>query len=369
MVFLAIRVKDNAFYREMNLDYIIIGQGISGSLLAYYLIKYQKRILVIDDPKSNVSTSVAAGIYNPITGRRMVRTWNAHLLFPFLIREYGELENVLGVKFMHPVNIYRPFTSIAEQNDWMAKANDPMYRPFVVETKIGSDETYPVNDPFGGVVIDQSGYIDLPKFLGSFCQYLTNESRLREEYFDDNELEIHQHQVKYRDLVAKKIIFCDGTHIKSNQYFNWLPFRLVKGELIDIKSDAAKNNIIIRGIFVLPLGSNFYRVGATYDWENQLLKTTDEAKIDLGQKFEELTSVPYEVVGQQVGLRPTTKDRRPFIGLHPKFEPIGILNGLGTKGISLAPYYANQFVEYLENGRELDSEVNIARYFSLYYLK
>jgi len=82
----------------MNLDYLIIGQGISGSLLAYHLIKYQKKILVIDDPKSNVSTSVAAGIYNPITGRRLVRTWNAHLLFPFLKKVYGELENILNVK-------------------------------------------------------------------------------------------------------------------------------------------------------------------------------------------------------------------------------------------------------------------------------
>jgi glycine/D-amino acid oxidase-like deaminating enzyme len=49
--------------------------------------------------------------------------------------------------------------------------------------------------------------------------------------------------------------------------------------------------------------------------------------------------------------------------LIPKHPQVGVFNGLGTKGVSLAPYFAHQFAELLVNGSEIEEEVQIGRYF------
>ncbi|MCW3126932.1 MAG: dependent oxidoreductase, partial [Bacteroidetes bacterium] len=69
--------------------------------------------------------------------------------------------------------------------------------------------------------------------------------------------------------------------------------------------------------------------------------------------------VPFEVVYHGAGVRPSTKYRRPFIGFHPDQAHIGIFNGMGTKGMSLAPYWAEHFAEHIVNGSALSEEVDI----------
>lgn len=84
----------------MKPDFIIAGQGLAGSLLAWFLLKQGSTILVVDDGFQASSSRVAAGIIHPITGRRLVKTWQADTLIPFAFNCYREMESTLDSKFL-----------------------------------------------------------------------------------------------------------------------------------------------------------------------------------------------------------------------------------------------------------------------------
>ena len=73
-------------------DILIVGQGLAGSLLALELEKRKKNVMIIDNNPSVSSSKVAAGLYNPITGSKMIKTWLADELFPNLSKYYQDLE-------------------------------------------------------------------------------------------------------------------------------------------------------------------------------------------------------------------------------------------------------------------------------------
>ena len=87
-------------------------------------------------------------------------------------------------------------------------------------------------------------------------------------------------------------------------------------------------------------------------------KATDEIK----SKLEKILKYPYEIIGQKAGIRPTTQDRRPLIGKHPEIGNAYIFNGLGTKGVSIAPYFSVMFTNWLLGEGTLSSEVDIKRF-------
>ena len=121
--------------------------------------------------------------------------------------------------------------------------------------------------------------------------------------------------------------------------------------------------MINRGVFAVPMAQQLTRVGSTFEREELNWECTTKGRTQLTQRLEKLVDKPYEIVAQNAGIRPATADRRPLIGIHPKFEPLGVFNGLGTKGVSLAPYWAKEFFNFLEVGRPLLPEVSINRYF------
>lgn len=351
----------------MKLDYIIVGQGLAGTVLSHQLLKRNKKVMVINDSTTQSSSDVAAGIFNPVTGRKMVKSWNANKLFPFLQKYYASLEKELSSNFYYPKKIYRPFVSIEEQNEWMGKSASAEFGSFISQPNDKSTYGDYIHDPFGGLTLDQCGYVDIPELLMSFRQTLINNNSYLELNFDEEKLEIDKSGVKYGNLTATKLIFCDGPAGINNKFFNWLPFRPVKGEILFIKTEKDFEVIFNRGVFILPLGAGICKVGATYEWKDLSLTPSAAGRKTLVEKLDELIKCTYVITGQKAGIRPATKDRRPLIGLHPEYEPLGIFNGLGTKGVSLAPYFADQFLHFIETGRQLDKEVNINRYFSLYY--
>ena len=347
----------------MKVDYVLVGQGLAGSILAFHLLERGKKILVINRSDQNTSSMAAAGIYNPITGRKMVKSWLADQLFPYLIKFYRKLEEKIEIEVLQSMPIYRPFVSVAEQNDWMAKSSESSFKSYI-EKVIDKDQYLPeVKSPYGGLLLKSAGFVDIPKLLEGCRRYLAHRGIYREEKFDITKMVVLEDRVKYNELEAKKIIFCQGPQGVKNDYFKWLPFRLVKGELILIRIPRPLTIIINRGIFILPIADGLCKVGATFDWKDRSLEATGKAMAELKGKLDNLVDFQYQLVKQIAGIRPATIDRRPFIGIHPKYEPLVIFNGLGTKGISLAPYFSKQLVDFLDQKKGLPKEVDISRFF------
>jgi len=351
--------------KSQHVDYIIIGQGLAGSALAIQLVKLGKRILVIDQPLRNTSSRVAAGLFNPITGRRMAKTWMADILFPYLHNHYRAVETLTGERFFYPMPLYRPFLSIEEQNEWMAKSAAPVFQPYI--ENIFTHSAYPnVSDVYGGLLLRQCGYLDTTHYIESVRMLIEREAIFLMEYIEDKDLTVRQDGVRFKNYEADKIIFCNGTH--ANKWFDWLPIRRLKGETIRIQSSHRQELIINRGVYIVPSNqAGEWRVGATYNLQDESPVVTENARNELVEKMKELVSFPFNIVGQEWGLRAATPDRRPFLGRHPELSSAFIFNGLGTKGVSLAPFFAEVLVHSIENGEPLNKEVDIERYKLLYW--
>ncbi|OEK05483.1 NAD(P)/FAD-dependent oxidoreductase [Roseivirga misakiensis] len=349
----------------MQVDYLIVGQGLAGTVLCEHLLQMGKKVVVVDDLTLSNSSKVAGGLYNPITGRKMVKTWNCDNLFSYLIPFYQKLEQKLGVRFLIEKPIYRPFASTEELNEWMGKSAEENYAPYIKEIKDRSAYGDHVNDDFGGILLNKSGYVDTAMLINAYQSYLLAEGFYRNEVFSYDHLELLNKGVKYKDISADRVIFCDGRLAQNNPYFQWLPMRPVKGELLFVKTHTSIELIYNRGVFVIPLSDGICKVGATYDHENVDENITSKAQNELTRRLKQLANFDFEVIDQKAGVRPATKDRKPFVGTHPAHKELVVFNGLGAKGVSLAPFYANQLANHLETGDHLDSEVNIERFFSL----
>ncbi len=345
----------------MEIDFLIIGQGLAGTSLAYRLEQSGQRIVIFDQPELTKSSRVAAGLYNPVTGRKMVKSWMAEVLFPEIEPFYQELERITKREFLTKKKIYRPFLSIEEQNEWMGHSSDPNIAQFI--DQIYSQSQYPeLKDPFGGVLLKMSGWLNIKEYLDGMSEYFGD--RLRFGLFDENKLEKIQEGWKYEDFLAKNLIYCNGLGAMKSQFFKNLPFAPVKGEVLEVAQDFDPDFIVNRGVFRVQLDQGIYRVGSTYSWHDLETGPTESAKNEILEKLLDVVKVPVEsVLSHKTGIRPATRDRKPFLGKHPVEDSVYIFNGFGAKGVSLVPYFSKLMTHYLINSVPIPAEVNIARYF------
>ena len=346
----------------MEIDFLIIGQGLAGSALGYRLIQEGKKVILIDQPEENKSSRVAAGLFNPVTGRKMVKTWKGELLFPDIIPFYQELEQVTGKKFLTLQTIYRPFLSIEEQNEWMGHSSDPEIQPFLNKIEVESQHAS-LKDSFGGVLLQNSGWLDIPTLLDGMATFFGD--RLVQEEFQEKELVQEGESWQYKQWRAKALIYCNGLGAMRSRFFSFLPFAPVKGEILELKQDFNPPFIVNRGVFRVPLPNGNFRVGSTYTWHDLEEGPTATAQKELLDKLTEVVRVPVEeVVAHRVGIRPATKDRKPFLGKHPEAPHVYVFNGFGAKGVSLVPHFSAQMRDFLLENKPLAVEVSISRYFN-----
>jgi glycine oxidase len=381
-------------------DYIIVGQGIAGSILAYFLRKNGQKVVIIDgDTEGSLSSSkVAAGVINPITGRRFVKSWRIDALLPVAKRTYQELENLLNILIWHDRRIVRTLKDTEEENNFLLRRTYPDYAVFCGETassleelasrrKIGTSSSVKpdfFNDFHAFAETTNSAQVNLPLLVTHLRDYFIDNQLFINDIFSFDDLVIEANFVRYKNIKAKKIIFAEGAAGAENPYFSWLPFNLDKGELLLVRiPDLNLGTIFKHKISIVPLHDvengenteelvpiflresyfeNLYWVGATNAWifDNNL--PTEANKQLIMNELHEILNCPFEIIAHQAAIRPTVKDRRPFIGWHPQFPNLGIFNGFGTKGASLVPFFAEQFVDNVLNQTPLDKDVNISRF-------
>jgi glycine oxidase len=340
-------------------DYIIVGQGIAGTLLAWQLQKRGKIFLIIDERNGSSASRVAAGIIHPVTGRRIVKTWMADTLIPFARSSYQEIEKYFNATLFHPTPVIELLYSVKEYNDWLARSEDSELSAYIETGNTNSSFKEYLNPYFKSVLIKQSAWIDTGSMLNVFRKQFISEDILLEEKFDLSQMKLKDEGVEYKGISATKIIFCEGADAINNPFWNQLPFIPAKGEVITVKADMSLDCILNRKIFILPLGNNLFKVGSTYVWNFENNLPTVQAKEFLTTQLKAILKVPFEVTDHQSGIRPSVKNRRPFLGLHRQHPQLAIFNGLGTKGCLLAPYFAAHLAGFLSGENELMKEVDV----------
>jgi glycine oxidase len=327
----------------MQTNYLIVGQGLAGTLLAHLLLEQGKNVQVYDAGHQEAASLVAAGAINPVTGRRIVKSWMIDELLPEAQAQYQRLEQLLGISIYHERNINWVFSTPKEENEFNLRSALPGITPYV-EANVDASEWQPVvRKAYSFGELTQTAQVDLPLLITTFRQYLKEKNILIEENIDG---------VKFLDKYKNsntKIIFCEGEKARFNPLWADYPFVVAKGEVLLIRFEEkySFSKILKDNISIIPLNNTLYWVGSNYEWTPPHPYPTEAGKNYLLEELQKLITIPFEVVAHQAAIRPSTKDRRPFVGVHPEHPNCFILNGLGTKGTSLAPYWARYLVEMM----------------------
>lgn len=347
------------------LDYIIVGAGLAGISFAELALKNNKSFLVVDN-MSQVSSRVAGGFYNPVILKRFSEVWNAQEQLVLMNDFYNHIEEKLQRKFNFKLSILRKFYSIEEQNNWFAASDKRNLAPFL-STKLISKKYNGIDSPYDYGEVLHTGYVDTMLLLDTYREYLQANNLLLDQAFDWAYIEFPDSGVRYKNIEARHIIFAEGFGMHKNPFFNYLPLDGTKGEMFVIKAPDLDLDVIVNtSVFILPMGNDLFKVGATYNWQDKTDLPTAEGKQELIDRIKEIVTCDFEIVEHYGGVRPTVKDRRPLIGTHEAFKSLHILNGLGTRGVMLGPAMAKVLYDYIENEIPLDREIDIKRFHKRY---
>lgn len=340
-------------------DFIVVGQGIGGTMLVHHILKSGKTVCVIDNDHKGSASMVAAGLINPITGRKYVKSWRIEDFLPYAIKTYEELGERYGIKAFTKRKIYRALYGPKEENIFYARSEDPIASQYI-DLTAQDEDLYPlfkgVSD-FGAV---SGGQGHLKNIITAVKTDLIHNGNYKAEKLDYSDIHFKQDKVYYHDISADYIICAEGHKAIDNPYFKDILHEPAKGEVLLIRIPGAPIEEIIRHkLFIIPMYEDIYWIGAGYIWDFDDDKPTDEERARLISQLDDILNIPYEIVDHQAAIRPCLKGRRPKIGRHPDHRQMFLFTGMGTKGTSLAPYWSNHLIEHILHGTEIDQEVRL----------
>ena len=343
---------------------IIVGFGLAGFHYAQQLKKTNNKFLILDKGHKGASRN-AAGVFNPTVLKRYTMAWEAIQFLEYAMSVYKKLEVKASQQFFYPHPIHRYFFSPSEQNNWTVAAQSSKLNRFL-DPNFNLEPIPGIKLQSGYGVVKQVGRLAINKMLDHFIDDLLP-SELIEETFDATKLEILSEKVIYKGIEAKQIVFCEGYGLKNNSWFNYLPLIGSKGEYLKIKAPLLSRKNIIKGsVFITPIGEDEFWVGATFNPQDKTILPTDKGKKWLISKLETLLDIPYEVIDHSAQIRPTVMDRRPLLGRHPTHKNLYVFNGLGTRGVMMAPLLSKWLYDFIELKKQLPEAVAINRFESYF---
>jgi glycine/D-amino acid oxidase-like deaminating enzyme len=327
-------------------DFAVIGQGIAGTLLAYFLQKHGKRVLVIDNKHEGSSSKVAAGIVNPITGKKFVKSWRGDEFLPTAQDIYHEIGQILGIHPFTKANIIRSLDGVEDENNWLARTADTSVNAYMLPVADTAEFDGKVQPSFGYGEITGTFHVHLTEIIDAFKQKWVAESCYDELKFDHETLEINENGFCYQSYHFKEIIFCEGYQAIHNPFFQNIGLAPSKGEVLMVKiPEAGFRKMYKDKIFFVHQYDDVYWVGSGYEWNAKDDQPTAKSREMLINELNRVLSIPYEIIAHRAAIRPTMHNRRPVFLIHETITGMYMFNGLGTKGSSIGPYAARQFAE------------------------
>ena len=344
----------------MQTEFLLVGQGISGTWLSYFLDQEGRNYIVIDDGSPTAPTRQAGGLLNPITGRHKVKTWLSDELFPFAWKHYQEIGRQLGIEGILQRDIVQFFANEEAKEQFEKRIP---YAPEHLSLHQKEDDWsayFKTEKPYG--IIQPVYLAQLELLIPAWRKKLLQDNKIREEIFDYTELIFEKNKAQYKDIQFEKIIFCDGRSSLSQSNFSSLPFALTKGEALVIRlKELPTTQVFKHRLTLLPLQEpSLWWVGSSTHWEFQDELPSKQYREETLAELKQWLRIPVELVEHRTAIRTGTKERRPLVGLDPLNPRVGLLNGMGTKGCSLAPFFAHQLSRLLLYGEPLLPEVDWA---------
>lgn len=331
---------------------LVVGLGLAGAWTAWHLREAGAAVTVVDPLLHTTCSRVAAGLINPITGRRLHTTWRGREVTSAAFDAYATVERKHGVRIVRHLPLRRVFRDAEMARIFDERRATEEFNWLHVQA-IAAGEHDGVTFPHGGYVVD-AATVDTNVFL----DVMRTDLDVVQGTVDDAWL--HANAASF-DV----IVWCNGWAAARDPLWSWLPFAPVKGEILDVRVPGLEvDHIISSNIWLIPMSGERYRLGSTYDWDDLTESPTDQAKATLTWQAERLLGRRVIVEGHRAGIRPASHTRRPYVGRHPADPRHVLCNGFGTKGSLLAPWTAQQLVQHLVFAEPLDLELDITQWWT-----
>ncbi len=346
-------------------DYLIVGQGMAGSLLGWILLQRGHRVLIVDDGHRTAASMAAAGLVNPLAGLRFSRPPDVDRWLSAARALYRELGSAFERQYFHEIGMVRVFRSTEQIRFWEKRAAEAAAMPLLGERFAAHASGQSIRAPYGGFRQRQTGYLDVRALLDDLRRRFREDGNWVRATLDYSQLDPETGELKQLRHGAATIVFCEGYRIAENPWFGWLPLSPGRGEVLTFDSDQVLPDEIINGAhWLIPLADGRYRVGSTYDRRHLEAGTTAAGRDQILHGLTQLLgrNIALELDAHHSGIRPGTRDRHPFLGRHANLPMLAVFNGFGARGTLTIPWYARRFADYLDHARPLPPEADIRRF-------
>lgn len=346
-------------------DFLIIGQGLAGSLMAWQLLRRNQRVLVVDRDEEETSSKVAAGLVTPISGSRFKMSSDLERVLPCAQKFYWDLEEEMSARFFTHLRIARLFQDQPETVAWQ-KSKEKSPDHFAKHHSPLDIDLDCFRACLGGIEIKGGGWLNLPVFLEQTRQHLLERASYAIGKVDSAEIVVSGNGVHWKNVAALKgVIFCQGWRGDQNRFFDWIPMNPARGEILDITCQAAapEQRIVNKGGWLLPRGEGKFRAGSNYDHQFESAAPTEAGLNLIIDKVKNILRPAFTVIRHRAAIRPIIRRSRIVMGTHPAHQQVAFFNGLGSKGVLNGPYYSDLLCSHLLNGAEIPLDMDIRKNF------
>lgn len=337
-----------------QVDFLIVGQGLAGSILAFELIARGQRVLVIDNGHHGSASKVAAGIINPITGHRLNLTKGFVDYHHRATRFYAGLEREFDAKIIKDIDQVRLIKNPGQAEYFEKRLQQGGYKNFLEEN---SSSNLFKSAEYGTARIKQTSIVDTKALLKRMKAWLDTRSSYLHESIDYSQLRFSDNGVEYGAFRAGKVIFCEGYQAIYNPWLKDLPFKLANGEILSVEFSANDRAMLSWGNWLIADKEKTAKLGSNYAWQSTTLTPSEDVREKLLESLENQTGLKPTVIGHEVGVRPTTTDRHAFVGSITNREHAVCFNGFGSKGCLTIPAHADLLSDHLLNQSQLPEDL------------
>lgn len=338
-----------------------MGQGLAGSVLAWHLSEKGQRLLVVDRDEPDTSSKVAAGLVTPLAGARFNLPDGLETRLDYARAFYWKHEEASGATFFHHRRIARLFQSEAERTAWNARLEKEGERYARFHEPLAIDEAR-FHAPHGGFEMKEGGWLDVPAFLEYTRQALLERAAYAIGQVKSADVILEDDGIRWKNVSASRVVFCEGWRGNQNRFFDWIPMNAALGDILDLEMPELEEEgrIISRGGWLIPQGGGRFRAGSNYRHQFTSTEPVESGKAEVLEKLGRITPVTPRVVGHRAAVRPVIRRSQVFLGVHPAHRRVAFFNGLGSKGVLNAPWYAAQLAGHLLDGTPLPADADLA---------
>ncbi len=324
---------------------------MAGTCLALELERRGRAFRILDDAHRGSSSVVAAGLCNPVTGRRLALTVGWEEAVEAAQKAYR------GSPHWRSTGQLRLLPDATGAALVERRRGEPSHAGFLGNSHPAG--SWPeMNDPHGSVEIRDTHVLKVREWLAGHTRRWAESGMLQTGRWDEASVTAL--------AGARPVICCRGWQAASSPWWDWLPFESARGDLLTLQAPpGVEESRFLNGTaWLLPVGGGIWRGGATYAWD-RLEAGPDPAQLPLLRgRFPRQDAAGWTVLAHESGVRPIVRDRTPVVGAHPSRPNLFVINGLGSKGSLLAPLAASRLAAHLAEGVPLPDAWSPGRFAS-----